>query len=217
MGRRHHGSRGVHQHDGESGLHRTIPPMVHRGPSRVGCAPQPHFPPHTPMLCCSTSVPRMGVWAFPIFPTKLTSGSGPFSADCKNAEGFRPSQLTGCSTGQQHPRVDNSSPPRRGLHRPTLCHTAWSQPLRQSLSPAHSWSVYSDSSRKVATPIQAQAVFGQQGSHLGRGALFLSADLPDWCSDVTALNFEIPLTLRAVGGTAHLAELLAIQTGLQLL
>ena len=56
-----------------------------------------------------------------------------------------------------------------------------------------------------------------QGSHRGRGALFLSADLPDWCSEVSALCFEIPLNLRALGGTAHVAELLAIQAGLQLL
>ena len=45
----------------------------------------------------------------------------------------------------------------------------------------------------------------------------LSADFPDWCSDITAVCFEIPPTLRALGGTAHVAELLAIQAGLHLL
>ena len=52
-------------------------------------------------------------------------------------------------------------------------------------------------------------VFGIQGSHRGLGAL-LSADLPDWCSEVSALSFEIPLTLRALGGTAHVAVLFGL-------
>ena len=52
---------------------------------------------------------------------------------------------------------------------------------------------------------------------MGRGALFLSADLPDWCSEVVAVSFEIPPALRPLGGTPLVAELLAIQAGLQLL
>ena len=94
---------------------------------------------------------------------------------------------------------------------------AWSEPFRQLLSRAHSWSVYSDSSWRAAKPIHARAAFGLQGSHLGKGALFLSADLPDWCTDISAISFEIPPTLRALGGSPQAAELLAIQAGLQLL
>ena len=52
---------------------------------------------------------------------------------------------------------------------------------------------------------------------MGRGALFLSADLPDWCSEVAAISFEIPRALRTLGGSPLVAELLAIQAGLQLL
>ena len=51
---------------------------------------------------------------------------------------------------------------------------------------------------------------------MGRGALFLSADLPDWCSDVATISFEIPAALHTLGGTPLVAELLAIQAGLQL-
>ena len=94
---------------------------------------------------------------------------------------------------------------------------AWVEPLRPILLTTHSWSVYFDSSWRSATPIQAKAVFGLQGSHQGRGALFLSADLPDWCSTISAVSFEIPLTLRSLGGSAHVAELLAIHAGLHLL
>ena len=97
-----------------------------------------------------------------------------------------------------------------------LTPSTWVDRLPQ-LTTAHSWSVYADASWRLLTPLQAQAVFGLQGSHHGRGALFLSADLPDWCSDITAVCFEIPPALRALGGTAHVAELLAIQAGLHLL
>ena len=89
--------------------------------------------------------------------------------------------------------------------------------MRSCLSTTHSWSVYSDSSWRRATPLQATAVFGLHGTHHGRGALFFSADLPDWCSDISAASFDIPLTLRALGGSAHVAELLAIHAGLHLL
>ena len=37
---------------------------------------------------------------------------------------------------------------------------------------------------------------------------------PDWCSHIAAVRFEIPPTLRAPGGMAQVAELLAIYTGL---
>ena len=93
----------------------------------------------------------------------------------------------------------------------------WVDMLHPPPSTAHSWSVDADASWRLITPLQAQAVFGLQGSHHGRGALFLSADLPDWCSDITAVCFGIPPTLRALGGTAHVAEHLAIQAGLHLL
>ena len=53
-----------------------------------------------------------------------------------------------------------------------------------------------------------------QGIHEGRGALFLSAD---WCAGIVAVRFEIPPTLQALGGTAHVAELMAIHAGLHLL
>ena len=38
-----------------------------------------------------------------------------------------------------------------------------------------------------------------------------------WCSNIRAVRFEIPPTLPALGGTAQVAELLAIHAGLQLL
>ena len=93
----------------------------------------------------------------------------------------------------------------------------WTDFLRHSLSREHSWSVYTDASWRALHPPQAQTVFGLQGSHEGRGALFLSADSPDWCTHITALRFEIPPTLPAHGGSAHVAELLAIHAGLLLL
>ena len=93
----------------------------------------------------------------------------------------------------------------------------WSEPLRSLLTGVHSWSVYTDASWRAKQPLQAQAVFGNQGTHEGRGALFLSADSPDWSSHVAAACFEIPPTLRALGGTAQVAELLAIYSGLSLL
>ena len=96
------------------------------------------------------------------------------------------------------------------------CQT-WVDHLRPFLGPAPSWSIYTDASWRALHPPQAQAVFGLLGSHQGRGALFLSADYPDWCSDILAVCFEIPPTLQACGGTAQVAELLAINAGLQLL
>ena len=93
----------------------------------------------------------------------------------------------------------------------------WSEPLRSLLPGGYTWSVYTDASWRATRPLQAQAVFGTQGTHEGRGALFLSADAPDWCSHLAAARFEIPPTLRALGGTAQVAELLAIFTGLSLL
>ena len=60
-------------------------------------------------------------------------------------------------------------------------------------------------------------IHGEFPDSLGRGALFLSADFPDWCSHLVAACFEIPPTLRALGGSAQVAELLAIYAGLSLL
>ena len=94
---------------------------------------------------------------------------------------------------------------------------SWSEPLRSLLPGSHTWSVYTDASWRATQPLQAQAVFGNQGTHEGRGALFLSADSPDWCSHFAAARFEIPPTLRALSGTAQVAELLAIYLGLSLL
>ena len=93
----------------------------------------------------------------------------------------------------------------------------WVDALRPFLISAPSWSIYTDASWRAILPHQAQAVFGLQGSHSGRGALFLSADHPDWCSNIRAVRFEIPPTLQVHGGTAQVAELLAIHAGLQLL
>ena len=58
---------------------------------------------------------------------------------------------------------------------------SWTAPFRSILVAAASWAVYTDASLQTRFPIQAQAVFGIHGSHHGRGALFLSADSPDWC------------------------------------
>ena len=93
---------------------------------------------------------------------------------------------------------------------------SWVDALRP-LDPTISWSIYTDASWRAVRPPQAQAVFGLQGSHHGRGALFITADHPDWCSDILALHFEIPPTPPSLGGTAQVAELLAIQAGLHLL
>ena len=43
--------------------------------------------------------------------------------------------------------------------------------------------------------------------------MFLSADLPDWCSDALAIRLEIPPSLRLLGGSAQVAELIAIYAG----
>ena len=94
---------------------------------------------------------------------------------------------------------------------------SWTHSFRPLLASAPSWSIYTDASWRVVHPIQAQAVFGLQGTHSGRGALFLSADLPDWCSAIFAVHFDIPPTLPSLGGSAQVAELLAIQAGLRLL
>ena len=94
---------------------------------------------------------------------------------------------------------------------------SWTDSLRSLLLPSCSWSIYTDASWRAIHPIPVEAVFGIQGSHTGRGALFLSANLPDWCSDTMAIRFEIPPTLHSLGGSAQVAELLAIHTGLHLL
>ena len=94
---------------------------------------------------------------------------------------------------------------------------SWTDVLRPYLSRDHSWSVFTDASWRAIHPPPAQTVFGIQGTHEGRGVLFLSADLPDWCSSVIAVRFDIPPTLHSLGGTAHVAELRAIHAGLHLL
>ena len=95
--------------------------------------------------------------------------------------------------------------------------TLWTDAIRPLLLSSSSWSIFTDASWRAIHPIPVEAVFGIQGSHTGRGALFLSADHPDWCSDTLAILFEIPPTLHALGGSALVAELLAIHTGLHLL
>ena len=75
-------------------------------------------------------------------------------------------------------------------------------------------SVYMDASWREAKPISSS---WSTRMTFRSGTLFLSANSPDWCSQITAISFEIPLTLRALGGSAQVAELLAIQTGLHLL
>ena len=94
---------------------------------------------------------------------------------------------------------------------------SWSEPFRSLLPGGYTWSVYTDASWRATHPLQAQAVFGTLGTHAGRGALFLSADSSDWCSHLVAACFDIPPTLRALGGSAQVAELLAIYAGLSLL
>ena len=71
-------------------------------------------------------------------------------------------------------------------------------PLDSSIS----WSIYTDASWRAVHPPQAQAVFGLRGSHHGRGALFFTADHPDWCSEVLAVHFEIP-RLSLPSGARH--------------
>ena len=93
----------------------------------------------------------------------------------------------------------------------------WVTPLSPLLRTDCSWSIYSDASWREIQPIPAEVIFGIQGSHRGSGALFLSADLPDWCSETLAIRFDIPPTLRSQGGSVLVAELLAIHTGLHLL
>ena len=101
------------------------------------------------------------------------------------------------------------------LTQPTL--PTWVAPLRLLLRTDCSWSLYTDASWREIQPIPAEAVFGIQGSHQGSGALFLSADLPDWCADILAIRFDIPPILRAQEGSALVAELLALHAGLHLL
>ena len=93
----------------------------------------------------------------------------------------------------------------------------WPTSLRSGLPAGHMWSVYSDASWRAQQPLEAQTAFGSHGTYLGRGALFLSADSPDWCSHISSVRFDIPPTLRVLGGTAQVAELLAIYAGLYLL
>ena len=96
---------------------------------------------------------------------------------------------------------------------PTSSPWAWTNALRTSLPASYAWSVYTDASWRATHPPQAQAVFGTQGTHEGCGALFLSADTTDWCAQIAAVRFEIPPTLRSLGGTAQVTELLAIHAG----
>ena len=101
---------------------------------------------------------------------------------------------------------------------PTSSHpSSWPAFLRSVLPGGHTWSVYTDATWRAQRPLEAQAGFGSQGTHFSRGALFLSADSPDWCSHVAAVRFDIPPTLRVLGGTAQVAELLAIYAGIYLL
>ena len=95
--------------------------------------------------------------------------------------------------------------------------TSWLANIRPLLRSSSSWSIFTDASWRAIQPIPVEAVFGIQSSHTGCGALFLSADHHHWCADTLALRFEIPPTLHSLGGSALVAELLAIHTGLQLL
>ena len=94
---------------------------------------------------------------------------------------------------------------------------SWVDQLWPNMTSATTWSLYTDASWRAIHPPQAPAVFGLQGSHRGRGAVFLSADHPDWCSHILTVKFDIPPTIQALGGTAQVAELLAIQTGVFIL
>ena len=67
-------------------------------------------------------------------------------------------------------------PDHVGTH--TLPTPSWPDFLRSLLPRGHSWSVYTDASWQAKQPLQAQAVFGTQGTHEGREALFLTADFP---------------------------------------
>ena len=58
--------------------------------------------------------------------------------------------------------------------------SSWPDSLPSLLPGGPSWSVYTDASWRAQQPLQAQAAFGSQGTHSGRGALFLTADSPDW-------------------------------------
>ena len=94
---------------------------------------------------------------------------------------------------------------------------SWPDPLQTLLPGVYAWSVYTDASWRAKKPLHSLAVFGTQGTHEGCGALFLTADSPDWCSHIAAVRFEIPPTLQALGGTAQVVELQAIYAGLFLL
>ena len=93
----------------------------------------------------------------------------------------------------------------------------WPTSLRSGLPGGHTWSVYTDAIWRAQQPLEAQTAFSSHGTYFGRGALFLSADFPDWCSHITAVRFDIPPTLRVLGETAQVTELLAIYTGISLL
>ena len=107
----------------------------------------------------------------------------------------------------KNPNITLTAPPSK----------SWINSLRPLLPATTTWSIYTDASWKADHPIQAEAVFALQGTHCGGGALFLSADTPDCCSNILAAHFDIPPTLRALGGTAQVAELIAIHAGLHLL
>ena len=112
-------------------------------------------------------------------------------------------------------RAEFADTPNFSLTAPTV--PPWIDSLRPLLPPVATWSVYTDASWKAVHPIPVQAVFGLQGTHYGGGALFLSADTTDWCSTILAARFDIPPTLRSLGGTAQVAELIAIHAGLHVL
>ena len=87
----------------------------------------------------------------------------------------------------------------------------WVDSLRPFLTSAPSWSIYTDSSwRAITPPPSPSSVRIARVPQWSRGPVSL-------CFDIRAVRFDIPPTLPALGGTAQVAELLAINAGLQLL
>ena len=93
----------------------------------------------------------------------------------------------------------------------------WTDTPRPLVQNTYSWPFYADASWRAVDPMPVEAFFGIQGTHLGSGALFLSAYLLDWCSDALPIGFDIPPTLLPLGGSAQVAELIAIYAGFHLL
>ena len=195
--------------------------------------PGPHAGPRS-------SIPDLALRAQPTLPAGSTLvgslGSGgvaiPHAHDCELHEETNPSGFGTCASS--HPRYDlrmlaTISGHRSGSFSSHQCHVDphpclvrlsppnWVAPIRPLLRTDCSWSIYTDASWREIHPIPVEAVFGIQGSHQGSGALFLLADLSDWCSDILAIRFDIPPTLRWQGSSALVAELLAVHTGLHLL